>query len=110
MRAIWASLTFNLLGCTVLIAQPVSGHAQKAVETIQRLRAIGFPNPHTSIDLEAGPPAKVPALLRVLNEELKALIIEELNDHTRAASPSEDEIREQLVAAGWEEIPRHKWS
>jgi hypothetical protein len=110
MRAIWASLILNLLGCTVLIAQPVSGHAQKAVETIQQLRAIGFPNSYTSIDLEAGPPAKVPGLLRGLNQELKALIVEDLNDQTRLAGPSEDEIREQLTAAGWEEIPRHKWN
>jgi hypothetical protein len=61
-------------------------------------------------NLENGPPAKVPGLLRVLNQELKALITEDLNDHGRHAVPGEDEILEQLTAAGWEEVPSHKWN
>ena len=91
----------------MLTAHPVSPHAQKAVEAIQQLRAIGLPD---SNDLNAGPPAKVPGLLRTLNQELKALIIEDLNDHNRHAVPSEDEVLDQLTAAGWEEIPSHKWN
>ena len=52
------------------------------METIQQLRAIGLPN---STDLESGPPDKVPGLLRLLNQELKALIVEDLNDRNRHA-------------------------
>ncbi len=107
MRRIWVCLGVVLFACTNLIAHPVSPHAQKAVETIQQLRAIGLPN---STDLESGPPDKVPGLLRLLNQELKALIVEDLNDRNRHAVPSEDEILEQLTAAGWEEIPSHKWN
>lgn len=32
------------------------------------------------------------------------------NDTERHAVPSEDEILDQLTAAGWEEIPSHKWN
>src|SRR5208282_2425025 len=87
-------------------ARPVSLHAQKAVEAIQQLRAIGLPN---SNELESGPPAKVPGLLRLLNQELKALIVEGLNDANRHSVPGEEEIMDQLTDAGWEEIPSHKW-
>src|SRR5262249_11680925 len=52
----------------------------------------------------------VPELLRTLNSELRALIIEDLNDKTVHVIPSEDEIFDQLKAAGWEEIPDHKWN
>jgi len=107
MKTIWVSVTFSLLACTNLAAQKVSPHAQKAVETIQQLRAIGLPSPN---DLELGPPAKVPALLRLLNQELKALIVEDLNDRNRHAVANEDEVLEQLIAAGWREIPGHKWN
>ena len=60
--------------------------------------------------MESGPPAKVPGLLKLLNHELRALIAEDLNDTSRNAVPSEEEIMEQLTAAGWEEIPSHKWN
>jgi hypothetical protein len=60
--------------------------------------------------LDSGPPAKVPGLLRLLNEELEALIVEDMNDDNRHAVPGENEILEQLTAAGWEEIPSHKWT
>jgi|HubBroStandDraft_6_1064221.scaffolds.fasta_scaffold235534_1 hypothetical protein len=104
---IWVFVALALFACTNLAARPVSPHAQKAVETIQQLRAIGLPN---SNDLESGPPAKVPALLRLLNQELKALIVEDLNDTNRHIVPGDEEIMDQLIAAGWEEIPSHKWN
>lgn len=107
MKSLLVCLTLFLLACTNPAAQQVSPHAQKAVETIQQLRAIGLPNLN---DLESGPPAKVPGLLRLLNQELKALIVEDLNDRNRHAVPNEAEILEQLTAAGWEEIPSHKWN
>jgi hypothetical protein len=108
MRPTRLLLSLGLLTSTGLSAHPpVSPHAQKVVETIRQLRSIGLP---PSDELEGGPPAKVPGLLRALNQELKALIIEDLNDHARHAVPGEDEILEQLTAAGWEEIPSHKWN
>jgi hypothetical protein len=88
-------------------AQQVSPHAQKAVESIRQLRMITVPD---SIESEEGPPARVPGLLRQLNRELRALIIENLNDGTKHAVPDEEEILEQLRAAGWDEIPSHKWN
>lgn len=107
MKTIWVCFTFFLFACTNLAAEQVSPHAKKAVETIQQLRAIGLPD---SNELESGPPAKVPGLLRLLNQELKALIVEDLNDRNRHVVANEDEILEQLTAAGWEEIPSHKWN
>jgi hypothetical protein len=107
MRPLWVCLTLFFFACTSVPAHPVSPHAQKAVETIQQLRAIGLPN---SNDLESSPPAKVPGLLRLLNQELKGLIVEDQNDANRHAVPSEEEIMEQLTSAGWDEIPSHKWS
>jgi len=57
--------------------------ARKAVDAIQHLRAIPLDDPDTG----AGPPAKVPMLLRTLNAELKALIVEDLSraDEPRVA-------------------------
>jgi hypothetical protein len=108
MRRAWLCLTLGILTSTGLSAHPVSPHAQKAVETIRQLRAIGVPD---SDDLETAPPDKVPGLLRVLNHELKALILEDLNNQSRPHTiPSESEILEELTAAGWEEIPSHKWN
>jgi hypothetical protein len=107
IRPLWVCLTLVLFACSNLAARPVSPHAQKAVETIQQLRAIGLPN---SNELESGPPAKVPGLLRLLNQELRALIVEDLNDADRHVVPGEEEIMDQLTAAGWEEIPSHKWN
>ena len=96
-----------LLASTNAAAQQVSPYAQKAVQTIGQLRAIGLP---ANDDYESGPPEKVPSLLRLLNQELKALIVEDLNDPDRHGAASEDEILEQLTAAGWDEIPNHKWN
>jgi hypothetical protein len=100
-------LILSLLASTNVAAQQVSPHAQKAAQTIQQLRAIGMPD---ADDVDPAPPPKVPSLLRLLNQELRALIAEDLNDPNRHAVPSEKEILEQLTAAGWEEIPSHKWN
>ena len=95
-----------LLTCPNLNAQSVSPAARKAVQTIQKLRTIDARN---SRDSDAGPPPKVPYLLRELNQELKELIIENLNDHPKT-SPREEEILDQLRAAGWQELPSNKWT
>jgi hypothetical protein len=60
------------------------------VEIIRQLRSIGLPN---SIDFDSVPPDKVPGLLRLLNQELKALLVEDLNDRNRHAVPSIELIR-----------------
>ena len=107
MKANSIFLILFLLVSTNAVAQRVSPHARKAVQTIQQLRAIGMPE---ADDVDPVPPPKVPSLLRLLNQELRALIVEDLNDPNRHAVPSEKEILEQLTAAGWEEIPSHKWN
>jgi hypothetical protein len=96
-----------LLECTQLHAQRVSSHAREAVQTIRELRAVELPD---SVNIENGPPLKVPGLLRQLNRQLRALVIDTLNDSSRHTIPREEEITEQLRAAGWEEIPEHKWN
>jgi hypothetical protein len=96
-----------LLASTRLDAQRVSTRAREAVQTIRELRAIGLPDRE---DIENGPPPKVPGLLRQLNRQLRALVVERLNDQSRRTLPGEDEITAQLRAAGWEEIPDHKWN
>lgn len=96
-----------LLTCFSVGAQHASLHAREAVQTIQELRVIGLPGPH---DLRNGLPPMVPGLLRQLNGELKALIIETLNDRARHEVPTEEEIMDQLRAAGWREVPDHKWN
>ena len=96
-----------LVSPPLALAQPVSTHAREAVQTIRELRAIGLPDPD---DLANGPPAKVPGLLRRLNQALKQLVIETLNDGARRGAPSEEEITEQLRTAGWDEVPDHKWN
>ena len=103
----FVTLVVLLLACARLSGQNGSPHAQSAVETIRQLRAIGLP------DLEGGqtvPPARVPGLLRQLNQELRALITDTLNDRSRLSVPGQTEIIEQLKAAGWDEIPSHKWN
>jgi hypothetical protein len=90
-----------------LNAQSVSPAARKAVQVIEKLRSIDAPS---SRDLDVGPPSKVPYLLRQLNQELKALIIEDLNDQTQNALPNEEEILDHLRAAGWQELPSNKWT
>jgi hypothetical protein len=77
-----AFLALILLTSYGLRANPISIHARKAVETMQQLRTIGVPK------FEAGPPAKVPGMLRLRKQELKALIIEDLNDQNRHSFPA----------------------
>jgi hypothetical protein len=96
-----------LLTSANLKAQSVSPAARKAVQTIQKLRAIDAPN---SRDRDVGPPSKVPYLLRQLNQELKALIIEDLNDQTQITLPKEEEVLDHLRSAGWQELPSNKWT
>jgi hypothetical protein len=75
-------------------AREVSPHARKAVEVIRQLREIGLSD---SAGSAAGPPARVPGLLRTLNQELRALIVEYLNDQTRLHTvPQEEDILDQL--------------
>ncbi len=96
-----------LLTSLNLNAQSVSPVARRAVQVIQKLRAIDAPN---STNLDVGPPSKVPYLLRQLNQELKALIIEDLNDQTQHTLPNEEEVLDHLRAAGWQELPSNKWT
>ena len=105
MRPFAVYLTLVALACShSACAQQVSPNAQKAVETIRQLRMITLPNSM----LEEAPPARVPGLLRQLNQHLRALIIEDLNDGTKHSLPGEEEILEQLRTAGWEEISSQK--
>lgn len=107
MRPILVCPAILLLTCTNLSAQSVSPAARKAVQTIQKLRAIDVPN---SQDSDSGPPLKVPSLLKQLNQELRALIIDDLNDQARNTLPTEEEVFDQLRAAGWKELPSNKWT
>jgi hypothetical protein len=102
---VWSAVL--LFACFNLNAQSVSPEARKAVQTIQKLRAIDAPN---SVDVDTGPPAKVPYLLRQLNQELKALIIQDLNDQSKHTMPDEEEVLDQLRASGWRELPSNKWT
>jgi hypothetical protein len=97
MRRIATCLAGFLFSGVPLGAQQVSRHAEKAVQAIRELRAIGVPQ-FGNDDFTPSP--KVPPLLRQLNQELKALIIEDLNDRSLHEFPSEEEIREKLIAAG----------
>jgi hypothetical protein len=102
---VWPAIL--LLTSANLNAQSVSPAARKAVQVIQKLRLIDAPN---SRDTDAGPPPKVPYLLRQLNQELKALITEDLNDQNQNTLPNEEEILDHLRAAGWQELPSNKWT
>jgi hypothetical protein len=93
--------------CTQLAAQQVSTHAREAVQTIRELRAIELPDRSV---IENGPPPQIPGLLRKLNRQLLALVVDTLNDSSRHTVPREEEITAQLRAAGWEEIPDYKWN
>jgi hypothetical protein len=89
-------------------AREVSPHARKAVEAIRQLREIGLSD---SAGSASGPPARVPGLLRTLNQELRALIVEYLNDQTRLHTiPTDEDVLDELRAAGWEEISSQKWN
>jgi len=107
MRANLICLAILFLARTNLNAQPVSPTAQKVVQTIQKLRAMDVPH---SRDLDIGPPPRVAALLKQLNQELKALIVEYLNDRTRDTLPNGEELLNDLRAAGWQELPSNKWT
>ncbi|HSY90507.1 MAG TPA: hypothetical protein VK812_04000 [Candidatus Binatus sp.] len=103
----FVTLIALLLACARLSGQNGSAHAQSAVEAIQQLRAIGLPDIEGG---QTGPPARVPGLLRQLNQQLRALITETLNDRRRLSVPSQAEIIEQLQEAGWDEIASQKWN
>ena len=105
MKSVSCWIVVLFMASTPARAAEVSLHARKAVEAIQQLRAI--PIDHSGRD--SGPPGKVPGLLRNLNAELKALIVENLSDARRRQLLTETELLDQLRAAGWEEIPSHKW-
>ena len=103
----FVGLVALVLACTQLRGQSVSPHAQEAVQTIRKLRASGLP------DFESGqatPPARVPGLLRQLNQQLRELITDTLNDRSRQGVASEGEITTELQAAGWDELPTQKWN
>lgn len=102
-RTIACLVVFSALA-TPNSALAQSKSAREAVQTIEELRAIGVPK-----DVENGPPARVPKLLKDLNRELRGLITETLNDANRHAVPGEEEIVTELHAAGWNEIADHKW-
>ncbi len=95
-----------VLACVQVEAKSVSPRAQEAVQTIRELRAIGLPNFEAG---QNGPPARVPALLRELNGQLRTLITDILNDRSRSGIASEREIIAELETAGWKEIPSYKW-
>ena len=95
------------MACIQVEANTVSPRAQEAVHTIRELRAIGLPNFEAA---QNGPPARVPALLRELNGQLRTLITDTLNDRSHSGVASEREIIAELQAAGWKEIPSYKWN
>ena len=103
-----AFLLSTFVFCHTASGREVSEHARKAVGAIRQLREIGLPAIGADV---AGPPAKVPGLLRALNSELRALIVEYLNDQTRLHTiPTDEEVLDELRAAGWEEISNQKWN
>jgi hypothetical protein len=106
MKSSLAFFVFVFLACQTASAREVSDHARKAVEAIQQLRSVGLPDFE---DDHKTPRAKVPQLLRSLNKELRALIVEELNDASEHTPVTEEEIFDQLRAAGWEELTSQKW-
>jgi len=101
------SIMMIVLVGTQADAKSASPVAQETVQTIRELRAIGLPNFEAG---QNGPPARVPGLLRKLNGQLRTLITDTLNDRTRSGGATEQEIIEELRAAGWKEIPSYKWN
>jgi hypothetical protein len=107
MRSTCVLFAILLTACTSLSARSVSPAARRAVQTIQKLRAIDVSNSH---DVDGAPPPKIPYLLRQLNQELQALIIEVLNDQSQDTLPNEEEVLNHLRVAGWQELPSNKWT
>ena len=90
-----------------LSAQEVSRYAQEAVKTINELRTI----PVTNFDLgPTTPPARVPGLLRRLNQDLRDLIVAVLNDPRRDSLADAEMVYNELKSAGWGDIYRSRWS
>jgi hypothetical protein len=88
-------------------AQDVSRYAQEAVKTINELRTIPVQN------FELGPtppPARVPGLLRRLNQNLKDLIVAVLNDPRRDTLADVEMVYNELRSAGWGDIYRSRWN
>jgi len=106
LRAIISSTLLFYSGVR-LQAQDLSRHAREAVKTIQELRTIPLPN------FESGPiapPARVPGLLRQLNQELRNLIVEVLNDPRRDSLADVGMVYSELKSAGWGDIYRSRWN
>jgi hypothetical protein len=100
-------LTLLLFSSARTPAQDVSQHVQEAVKTIRELRTIPLPN----FDLgPVGPPARVPGLLRQLNQALRDLIIAVLNDPHRDSLADVDMVYNELKSAGWGDIYRSRWN
>jgi hypothetical protein len=107
MSRLVLTVTLVILSCASLPAQEASAPAHEAVKTISELRKIEVPK----LDgLRAGPPPQVPGLLRQLNLQLRALIVNTLNNKSLQAVPSEEEIYAALRTAGWNEVPDNKWN
>lgn len=97
-----------LLACGSSGAQQSSKAARETVQTIGQLRAIELPD---RARIQFGPPAEVPGLLRLLNRQLRTLIIEVLTDQNRRNEVADsEEVFSELRKAGWNEIPDHKWN
>lgn len=99
MPILRAIITFMLMlnfGVQVS-AQDASKHAREAVKTIKELRTIPLPNFELG---PLGPPARVPGLLRQLNQELRDLIVAVLNDPHRDTLADVDMVYDELRSAG----------
>ncbi len=105
-RASALIIAFAFFSNPYTVAREISPHARQAVEIIRQLRAIPLPDFNQNF---AEPPAKVPELLRQLNQQLKALILEEVSNPDHAV-PGSQEIFDQLRAAGWEQVANHEWN
>ena len=90
-----------------LSAQDVSRYAQEAVKTVNELRTIPLPNFELG---PAPPPARVPGLLRRLNQDLRDLIVAVLNDPHRDSLADVEMVYNELRSAGWGDIYRSRWN
>jgi hypothetical protein len=104
-----AIIPLMLLLCSgvELRAQDVSQHARETVKVIRELRTIPLPNFEFR---PSGPPARVPGLLRQLNQQLRDLIIAVFNDQHRDSLADADMVYNELKAAGWGDIYRSRWN